>query len=46
MNVNIFCLRLNCTVKEERKQYCSDGTMVHDLNKQKFRLSPFLMEYY
>jgi len=39
------CLHLNCTVKEERKQCCSDGKMVIDANKKKFRLKPFSMEY-
>jgi hypothetical protein len=39
------CLHLNCTVKEERKQCCSDGKMVLDANKLKFRLKPFSMEY-
>ena len=40
-----FCLHLNCTVKEERKQCCSGGKMVIDANKEKFRLKPFSMEY-
>jgi hypothetical protein len=40
-----FCLHLNCTVREERKQCCSNGKMVRDANKEKFRLKPFSMEY-
>ena len=40
-----FCLHLYCTVREERKQCCSNGKMVRDANKEKFRLKPFSMEY-
>lgn len=40
-----FCLHLNCTVREERKQCCFNGKMVLDEDKQKFRLKPFSMEY-
>jgi len=39
------CLHLNCTVREERKQCCSNGKMVRDENKEKFRLKPFSMEF-
>ena len=27
------CLHLNCTVREERKQCCSNGKMLNDANK-------------
>ena len=39
------CRHLSCTVAEERKQCCSNGKMVIDENKIKFKLKPFSMEY-
>ncbi len=35
-----YCLHLNCTVKEERRQCCNFGEMINNPDKSKFCLKP------
>ena len=35
-----YCLHLNCSVKEERRQCCNFGEMIHNVDKSKYCLKP------
>ena len=41
-----YCLHLNCTVKEERRQCCNFGEMINNPDKSKFCLKPLSDKYW